>query len=175
MRMPYHPIAAFGLLYIIGLLTLLSVLGFGGLIVPAGVLWLMDSGYVNVLPMAIVFVAARQSALIDGRPFFRFATDDAKTIRRSLQRHIWLWAASFGLAGVTADLASVAVAATVQAQPFHYSMLRLLVIAAAYALIAREGIKSTFGPNSQIAPEAVEDTRRQRPAPVSAEDHPPQR
>ncbi len=175
MRMPYHPIAAFGLLYIIGLLTLLCALGFGGLIVPAAVRWLMESGHVNVLPMAIVFVAARQSALIDGRPFFRFATHDGRTIRRSLQRHIWLWAVSFGLAGVTADLASVAVAATVQAQPFHYSMLRLLVIAAVYALIAREGIKSTFGPDVQLAAEPVQDTLSQRVAPESAEDRPSER
>ena len=170
MRMPYHPIAAFGLLYVIGLLLLLTGLGLAGMIAPRAVAWLVENGIVNILPVAIVFVAARQSALLDGRPLFRFTADDGKAFRRSLKKHMWLWAISFGLAGVLADLASVALAATVQAEAFHYPMVRLLALAAVYAFIAREGIKSTFGPNAQLAAEPLHPLASARKTPIPVEE-----
>lgn len=168
--MPYHPIAAFGLLYGIGLLLLLAGLALAGVIAPVVVTWMVKTGIVNVLPIALVFGAARQSALLDGRPLFCFETNDAKAHRQSLKKHMWLWALSFGLAGVIADLASVAVAATVQAEAFHYSMMRLLVIAVVYAFIAREGIKSTFGPNAQLGAEPVQAPVQARKTPIPVED-----
>lgn len=71
MTLRYHPILAFGAFYVIGLaMPLVCVAGLGLIAHPAAI-WLITSGYINVIPLGFVWLAANKAALADGRPLFR--------------------------------------------------------------------------------------------------------
>ncbi len=152
MRLPYHPILVFGLIYVIGLLMLLCTLGLLGMVAEPAVIWLTKSGWVNILPLPLAFLAAWCSATMKAGPLFRFVGHNPKAVRASFKKHLIPWACAFGLAAVVIDLAAVVATAIMMGQDIHYPMLRLLAVAGVYGFISYEAIKASFG--VPLAPEA---------------------
>ena len=153
MRLPYHPIIAFGLFHVIGLLSPIAGMATLSLIENPAATWLFFSFYINALPLVTVWFAANRAALADGRPLFRYDGYAPKVVRAQFRKNIFAFAAAFRLAAALADLTSVAMSSAAGiVDGFHYPFTRLLLIAAIYAVIAWFCIKAASPVQSSWLP-----------------------
>lgn len=171
MTLRYHPILAFGIFYTIGLSLLLVCVAILGLFEHPAAIWLITSGYINAVPLIIVWFAAHKAALANGRPLFRYVGYDPKALRAQFRKYIVAFAVVFGLAAALVDLSSVALSAAVGlAEGFHYPFARLLLIAAVYATVAFFGIKDSFKHPIEAAGEPALTETRATPRPIHIDD-----
>lgn len=171
MTLRYHPILAFGVFYVIGLAILLVCVAALGLIAHPAAIWLITSGYINVIPLGFVWLAANKAALADGRPLFRYVGYNPKALRAQFRKYIIAFAIAFGLAAALADLSSVAIGAAIgTADGFHYPFTRLLMVAGVYSAVAYFGIQDSFKTPVQLASEPAIAQTRATPQKVNIED-----
>ncbi len=131
---------------------MLCSLGLLGLVAEPAVVWLTTSGWVNILPLPLAFLAAWCAATMKAGQLVRFTGHNPKEIRASFKKYLVQWACAFGLAAVVIDLAAVVAAAMMMGQDIHYTMVRMLTVAGIYGFISYEAIKASFG--VPLAPEA---------------------
>ena len=152
----YHPILAFALIYVPGLLLFVAFLGLAGALSPrAGELL---HRVANIVPLLIAAFAAWRAAVPDGGPIFHFTGYDPKAQRASFRLNVWPYAIAYGVFAVLTDLTMVVIAILVRSDgEFHYSILRLWGIAGVYAVAARYAIERALTTPGEVDAEKVED------------------
>jgi len=174
MQLKYHPLLAFGIFYIIGLLSLLVVMSVAGLVAPGAVTKMVGTGYVNAIPLIIFSFAAFRAATANGAPIIRYTHYNPKALRAGFKKHILLYAIAFGLFGMLCDLTTVVLSSFAQSDgSFAYPIKRLLMISGVYGVAAWFGINHSFGHPIEAALESV-DTANEgvRPIPTKLQNQP---
>ena len=157
----YHPILAFALFYVPGLLLFVAVLGLVGAVSPA------VGGYLhriaNIVPLLIAAFAAWRSAKANGAPIYRFFGHNPSDVRSSFRKNIWLYAVAFGVFAVLSDLTMVVIATLAGVvESFHYSILRLWGLAAVYTVVTKLAIEHSFSAPGALDSEEAKNSGNAR-------------
>lgn len=97
MQLRYHPVTAFVLVYLTGVIVFSLVLG--ALAVFAHPVWVQihSSGFLIFLPFMLSFFAAQQSFKGNGPPFVQFLHDDLDALRARFEDGHLRWTVVFAL------------------------------------------------------------------------------